>query len=417
MGKSTSTDTRAPKTRIKASTLKGALDDVIDMVEARSTIPILSHVLLRAVDQRIELTATDLDCQAYRDCTSDDRDGPDSRAWLDAIRSFAVMLPAKPLKAILAELDGDAMVTIEAPAGVTDKWSGRVTLRAGRARFQLNALPVGDFPVLGGFDVHSDFMLPCSAMADALAMVEHAISTEETRYYLNGVYLHPDGLELRLAATDGHRLARRTLDGPDGAASFPAVIIGRKAVGILDKLLASAVKAADKDGTPPTVLIEANADGTRLRFAMAAADGGEVELIAKAIDGTYPDYVRVIPIDAPNRATIAKGELADAIKRAAVLVSDKTQTVKAVFADDTLTLSGGSAEIGDASEELPCLYAGPPVTLGLNSKYWRQALAAIASDTVAMQFFDDGLAAVRVSGWENEAEAGALVQVLMPVRV
>jgi len=412
-----STDARAPKTRVKAATLRGALDDVIGIVEGRNTIPILDHVLLQVVDQRLTLTATDLDCWAVRECASDDRDGPDSRAWLDGIRNFAVALPAKPLKAVLAGFDGDAMVTITAPAEVGDKWSGQVTVQAGRARYKLNALPVADLPLAVGPQFEVGFEVPCSRLADALAAVEHAISSEETRYYLNGVYLHPADLSLRFAATDGHRLARWEVDAPDGGTNFPAVIVARKTVRILDKLLASAVKAADKDGSPPEVLVEAANEGSRLRFVMPAAGGGTVELIAKPIDGTFPDYTRVIPTDAPHLATIDRAALAEAIKRVAVLASDKTRTVRATFAEGLLTLSAASPDIGEASEDVPCTYDGPEIVRGINADYWRAALAAAVSDTVAMRFNDDSALPIRFAGWEDNGEVGSLLQVLMPVRV
>lgn len=417
MGRGKATDARAPKTRVKAATLRGALDDVIGIVEGRNTIPILEFVHLEVIDQRITLVATDMDCWAIRECASDDRDGPDSRDWLGGIRNFAVALPAKPLKAVLAGFDGDAMVTIAAPEEVSDTWSGRVTVQAGRARYKLNALPAADLPLAPHLGCDAGFELPCSRLADSLAAVEHAISSEETRYYLNGIYLHPADLDLRLAATDGSRLARWQLDAPEGGLGFPAVIVARKTVGILDKLLASALKAADKDGSPPEVLVEASGDGARLRFVMPAADGGTVELIAKSIDGQFPDYQRVIPSELPYRATINRAQLSDAIKRVAVLASDKSRIVKATFAADLLTLSAASPEIGEASEDLPCNYAGPEIVLGLDAKYWRDALGALASDTIAMGLSEDTAGPVRVAGWEDNSEVGALLQVLMPARV
>jgi len=418
MVKASPKDARSPKTRVRASVLRSALDDVMGVVESRNTIPILDFVLLRAEDERITLTATDLDCWAIRDCASDDRDGPDSREWMDSCRGFAVALPAKPLKAVLSGFDGDAMVTIEAPDEVNAKWAGRVTIRAGRARFKLNTLPVADMPLAAPIeDAGFSFTLPCSRLADTFAAVEHAISSEETRYYLNGIYVHPADRDLRFAATDGHRLARWSLDAPDGGASFPAVIVARKTVGILDKLLASAVKVADKDSSPPEVSVEASSSGSRLRFVMPASDGAEIELIAKAIDGQYPDYTRVIPHEPPHRAAIVRSDLAEAVKRVAVIASDKTMTIKASFAEDLLTLSVVSAEIGEGSEDVPCEYAGPAITFGFNSKYWRDALAALPSDKVAMRFDADTAAPVRISGWDDSGEIGSLLQVLMPVRV
>jgi len=280
-------------------------------------------------------------------------------------------------------------------------------------------MPAAEFPLLdsGGRSVEGAFEVACSRLADSFAGVEHAISTDDTRYYLNGVYVHPgEDFDLRFAATDGSRLARLALDGPDGAASFPPLIIAKKTVGVLDKLLAAAVKTAGKDSPPPAVLIEALAGGTLLRFSMPASDDGEVELIAKTIDGRFPDYQRVIPVAPDHRVTVARAALTEVIKRVTALASDKTRTVVVRIEDDRMTLSTATPELGDASEELPCSYAADPITFGLNGDYWRQALAAIGSDAVAMGITDES-AAIRVSGWEDGAEAGGLLQVLMPVRI
>ncbi|MCT2398508.1 DNA polymerase III subunit beta [Novosphingobium mangrovi (ex Huang et al. 2023)] len=416
-------DKRIPKTRIRAGTLRAALKDVTGVVEGRNTTPVLANVVLEVIDQRLTLTATDLDIWAVRDCATDDRSGPDCKAWLDTIRMFSVCLPAKPLEAVLAEFDADAMVTIEAPAEIDARWAGQVTVRAGKARFRLHALPVADFPLLGAMEIDAGFEMRCSALADAMAGVDHAISTDETRYYLNGIYLHPDNLDLRLATTDGSRLALWSIDGPDGAASFPSVIVSRKTVAVLEKLLAGAIKAADEKAEPPRVLVEANAAGSRLRFAMPAEDGGEVEIVAKTIDGTFPDYRRVIP-DAPeHRATIGRSALAAAVKRMAVLADGKSRAMKIHFAPGQMTLSVRTPELGDGSEELDCAYDGPEIEMGFDSRYLRELLGAIASDTVALQFNPDALGAVRAAGWVPDAgggagsETGPLLQVIMPVRV
>lgn len=412
------TTKRSPKTRVQASVLRGALKDVLDTIEARNTIPIISHVMIAIADQQLTLTGSDLDLWAVRTCASADRDGPDSREWLASVQPFAVCLPAKTLAAVLAELDGDAMVRIEAPAAWTREWSGQVIVSAGKARFKLNALPVTDFPLMGGFDVGSEFEMPCSQLADILAGVDHAISTEETRYYLNGVYMHPAELDLRFATTDGHRLARWRLDGPVGSTTFPGVIVSRKTVAVLEKLLASAAKAAKgSEGEDPSILIEANDAGTRLRFALQVEGDGEVEVVAKVIDGEFPDYTRVIPSSPEQRVTVSRAELAAVVKRVAVLAEGETRIVKLAFGEDRLTISARAPDRGEASEDLACDYRGPAFELGFNSNFLRDALGAIASDMVALRCDADGAAAVRIVGWEDNDEVGALVQVLMPARV
>ncbi|MEO5605576.1 MAG: DNA polymerase III subunit beta [Novosphingobium sp.] len=423
-------DVRKPAVRIKAGSLLAALKDVLGVIEARNTIPLLSHVLIGAGEGAVTLTGTDLDIWARRDLTSDDRDGPGSKDWRDSIKGFAIALPAKPLADVLGEIDGDAMVTLTAPCSGPNGTEVRAVVQAGRARFKLACLPAEEFPLPPHIDVAAEFELPCSRLADAFAAVEHAISTEETRYYLNGVYLHPHQDEgepqvLRFATTDGHRLARLTLDLPDGAASWPSVIVGRKTVGVLDKLLAAAAKTTEgKEVAPASVLVEANGltKGCLLRFELPAADGGTIEITAKTIDGDFPDYARVIPAAPALRAVLARAPLAAAVKRVAVLSEGKSRAVKAAFSDGRVTLSSRSVELGEASEELECEYRGPDATLGFDAKYWRDALLAVATDQIAMAFDapeESGGSAgpVRIAAWDGNGEAGALVQVLMPVRV
>lgn len=410
-------DQRKPAVRVQARVLAAALKDVAAVVEARDAIPILSHVLFEALANDsgggIVLTASDLDIWAVRELDSSDRDGPGSQDWLASVRPFALALPAKALLALVGEFDPEAMVTLTAPDGE----ERRATVSAGRSRFRLNVLPADDFPLPPQIERGAGFDLPCSQLADAFAAVEHAISSEETRFYLNGIYLHPEGLDLRMAATDGHRLARLTLDAPDAGASFPAVIVGSRTVALLDKLCASALKAAG-EGAPPSVSIEANASGGLIRWCLPAGDGGSIEVIAKTIDGSFPDYERVVPADPPLRALVNRAELAGAVKRVAVLVDSKTRAVSACFTPDLLTLTVTTPELGEAREELPCSYDGPEVTLGLNSKYWREALLALASDEIALGFSADPQGPVLLRGIGTaQEESDRIVQVLMPMRL
>ncbi len=411
-------DPRKPAVRVKAGSLHAAIKDVLGIVESRNTIPILSHVRLAGGNGRIEITASDLDIWAVRDLASDNQDGPASKDWIESIRPFAMTMPAKAMGDVLGEIDGEAMVTLTAPHGDET----RAVVSAGRARFKLACLPVDEFPLPPLFSVQASFEVHCSQLADSFAAIEHAISTEETRYYLNGVYLHPVDLDLRMAATDGHRLARLTLDAPDGGASFPPVIVGRKTVGVLDKLLAAAAKTTDgKETEPASVLVEANGEGKGclLRFAMPASDGGEIEITAKTIDGDYPDYQRVIPSAPAYRAVLDRAGLVEVVRRVAVMGAGKSKIVKAEFSKDRLTLSARSDDLGEGSEEIEADYLGPDQVLGFNSAFWRETLGAIASDRIAMAWDEprEGLAAVRVSAWVDSDEDPRLTQVLMTTRV
>lgn len=401
-------DQRIARTRVRAGTLAGALKDVTGVVAGRSLIPVLDHVLITVTDGRIALTATDLDMWVVRELASDDAGEADSAAWKAGTVNFSMTVAAKVLAAVLGEIDPDAMVVLLAP---TDTES-RAVLRAGRARFKLVCLQVEDFPFVPPVDSDAAFEIRCTQLADSFAAVEHAISTEETRYYLNGVFVHPVGLSLRFAATDGHRLARQMIDGPIGAASWPEMIIGRRTVAVLDKLLAGAIKADD------AAVTEVSAAGAgRVQFSLPAADGGDVLLVAKTIDGSFPDYVRVIPTDPPLRAVVDREALSAAVKRVATMTAKESRAVKLEFAADTLTLTAGVPELGEAVEELACEYAGAPLLIGFDSRYLRAALGAVATDRIVLRLTDAG-APLRIEAeGEGSGDDLPLVQVVMPVRV
>jgi DNA polymerase-3 subunit beta len=402
-------DPRKPATRVRAGTLAAALRDVKDAVAGKDTVPILGHVLIDVGDGTISLTATDLDMWATRQLASDDRDGPASKEWIESVRPFTLALPAKALGAIIGGFDGDAMVTITAPGGE----ESRATISAERSRFRLACLPVADFPDVPHFDVAHAFELPASRLADSFETVRHAVSTEETRYYLNGIYVHPEGLSLRMAATDGHKLSRLIQDVPDGAASLTPLIVARRVVALVTGLAAGAAKA--REGA--TVLVEVSSCGLKSRWAMPAADEGEVTVFAKSVDGTFPDYDRVIPSDVDRRVTIAREPLAEAIKRVMAIAPKSSRCVKAEFTDSLARLSLTNADLGDASEELPCVLAGEPITIGFNGEYWRELLGAIATDEVTIGMNDPGAPAAIMAAESDEISSARVVHVLMPMAV
>lgn len=399
-------DTRKPATRVKAGALLAALKDVNEIVQARSTVPILQNVLFEAEGGTIRLTGTDLDRWAVRSLASDDRDGPASADWIKGIRGFVTTLPAEPLQKIVAEFDSEAMVTIE-------KIDNRAKISCGKSTFRLSTLPIEDFPQVPSVEIHASFDMACSALADALAAVDHAVSSEETRYYLNGVFVHPDveALDLRFAATNGNQLARVRVEPPEGALGFPAAIVSRQTVAALQKLLAAAPDESE-------VAIEASDSGHMLSFELPARGGGDVRLVAKAIDGTFPDYVRVIPTHPEQTARIGRAALAEAVKRVSVLATKESRCVKAVFTRDLLTLSVVNPDFGDAVEEVACAYAGPDLAIGFNNQFLRDELLALAADEVALGFTTpDGPVRLRAVEGADGSESDRLVQVIMPMRV
>jgi DNA polymerase-3 subunit beta len=428
MAETKTPDLRLPRTRIRCGALLAAVKDVTGVVAGRSTIPILDFVRFSCTDGAIALITTDLDMWVTRTLASDVMGQPDSAEWKAGTANFTIAVPAKPLEALLGQIDPDAMVTLVAPNGSET----RAVIKAGRARFKLACLPVEEFPLPPPEGMAADgdpveFEMPVGALGDLLGAVEHAVSTEATRYYLNGVFVHPFQLEgepqsLRAAATDGHRLARLAMPVPEGAAAFPPTIIARGTVAVLDKLLARALKAGDD----AAVVIAAEGrigeygQAPRLRFTLPTADDGTAELLAKTVDGAFPDYVRVIPGTVDATAQIVRAPLIEAIKRCAVLGDEKTRAVKLEFEQGKLTVSVTTPELGEGREELPCDLAGDAVTLGADSRYLLAALGAFAGDVVALGLSGPG-GPIRLRAIDGDEAGGGeserLVQVVMPVRV
>jgi DNA polymerase III subunit beta len=405
-------DLRRSAFRIRAGSLKAALGDIAQVVAAKNTIPICSMVLVQAGDGLLTLAATNLDIWATRDLATDDRE-PNSDLWRGSIRAFAVCVPAKPLLAILGEVDADAMVTVEAMDEASATNGGPVKVTAGRSRWTLKGLPSADWPGAVPADWECEFGIKATALADAFAAVDHAISTEETRYYLNGVYFHPDSepggaLDLRMAATDGHRLARLAFDAPEGALGAPNVIVPRQVVSVLVKELARVADEAH-------VGVSFGLAGKLMLFTLPMPDDGTLLIQAKTVDGTFPDYTRVIPSVSTKRLTVEREALLGALRRVAVLAEGKTRAIKLDAEDDRLTLTATSPELGDACEEVPCVYGGEPITWGFDGRYFRDALQAVASDEVRLMLTDSG-GPVRIEGVTGADEA-PLVQVVMPIRV
>jgi DNA polymerase-3 subunit beta len=263
------------KVSIERGDLLKALGRAQSVVERRNTIPILANVLIEAEGDAIHLRATDLDIEVL------------DKATAMVERAGATTVAAHTLHEIVKKLPDGATVSLIANAE-----TGRLEVHAGRSNFSLATLPRDDFPVMGTADYPCNFSIKASVLRRLFDKAKFAVSTEETRYYLNGVYMHAadgaNGATLRCVATDGHRLARIDADLPDGADTLPGVIVPRKTVGELGKLL------SDDDMT-----IAVSVSETKVRFATP-----HITLTSKVIDGTFPDYTRVIPKDNPNRLEV-----------------------------------------------------------------------------------------------------------------
>jgi len=367
---------------IERAALLKSLAHVQGVVERRNAIAILSNVLLDCRDGTLSLTTTDMDLAMVETVT------------VDAMQPGATTAPALTLYDIVRKLPDGAQVEFE------DEEDGKLLLRSGRSRFQLSTLPVEDFPVMTEGELGNRFSFTAEELRSIVDRTRFAMSTEETRYYLNGVYLHAienDNLKvLRAVATDGHRLARIELPLPEGAAGMPGVIVPRKAVGELRKLI------DELSGN-----IEVGLSETKIRFTF---DGGV--LTSKLIDGTFPDYGRVIPEANDKLLEVDRKSFYAAVDRVSTISTEKSRAIKLALSDGSLVLSATSPDAGSASEELEVGYGAAPLEIGFNSRYLLDITQQIEGDTAQFSLADASSPTVV----RDTADASALY-VLMPMRV
>lgn len=361
-----------------------ALGHVQSVVERRNTIPILSNVMIEAGKGRLKLTATDLDIEIVESIPS------------DVLRNGAVTAPAHMLYDIVRKLPEGSQVQAE----LLTQEGGRLSVSSGSVRFELACLPKEDFPQMAAGALPHRFRIAGDDLKRLIDKTRFAISTEETRFYLNGIYVHAvkDGKKhvMRAVATDGHRLARLELDLPDGASDMPGVIVPRKTVAELRKLLDDAEGAVD-----------VSLSDTKVQFV---SDG--VELTSKLIDGTFPDYQRVIPSANDKSLTIDSKEFAQAVDRVSTISADKTRAVKLSVAKDKLTLSVINPESGTATEELAATYSAPALEIGFNARYLLDITGQIEGKDVRFLLSDAGSPTLI-----EDAEDEGTLYVLMPMRV
>ncbi len=371
------------KATIERATLLKGLSHVQSVVERRNTIPILSNVLLEAAaGGGLKLMATDLDLQIVETVS----------AAVD--QPGATTVSAHTLFDIARKLPEGSQVQISAS-------EGKMLIAAGRAKFNLATLPRDDFPVIAEGDLPTRFELPAQTLRQIIDKTRFAISTEETRYYLNGIYLHVaeetgGGPVLKAAATDGHRLARVTVPQPAGAEGMPGVIVPRKCVAELRKLL------DEVDGS-----VEVSLSPTKVRFGL-----GTAILTSKLIDGTFPDYSRVIPTGNDKLLRIDPRSFAQGVDRVATIASEKTRAVKMTLDRDKIILSVTSPENGTAAEEVPGDYTSLGFDIGFNARYLMDILGQIEGDSVEVHLADAAAPTLI-----RESEKAPALYVLMPMRV
>ncbi len=371
------------KFAIERADLVKAVSQAQSVVERRNTIPILANVLIEATPDGVSFRATDLDTEIVY------------RATAQVERPGATTVSASMLNDIARKLPDGALVQL-----TLDVASGRLAVQAGRSNFSLATLPREDFPVMSSSEYGANFAAPASVLRRLFDKSKFAISNEETRYYLNGVYMHvaqgEDGPSLRCVATDGHRLARIDAPLPAGAAEMPGVIVPRKTVAELRKLL-------DDDNTEIAVSVSE----TKVRYATPV-----ITLTSKVIDGTFPDYTRVIPSGNARKLEVDAADFAKAVDRVATVSSERSRAVKLALDEDRLVLSVNAPDAGAADEELSVAYADEPLEIGFNAKYLHEIASQIERENAVFLFNGSGDAALIREGGDNSA-----VYVVMPMRV
>jgi len=368
---------------IERGELLRALGHVTSVVERRTTIPILSNVLLRTRDSTLEFKATDLEREVIESVAA------------DVSAPGAVTVPAHILHDIVRKLPDGSQVDIRRDA---DK--ERLTLAAGQARFALQTLPAEDFPDIAVGQLSHDFELGAQDLKRLIDKTRFAISTEETRYYLNGIYLHTAQVDkaatLRAVATDGHRLAQVELPLPKGGEGMPGVIVPRKTVHELHRLI------EDSSAT-----IKVGISQAKVRFEI-----GTVTLTSKLIDGTFPDYGRVIPQGNDKEMKVSNAEFMSAVDRVSTIASERGRAVKLNIKPDKLTLSVNNPEGGSATEEIGVAYSADPLEIGFNARYLLDIAGQLEGEEACFKLADPGSPTM-----VRDASDESALYVLMPMRV
>ena len=374
---------KAMKSIINRASLLKPLGHVQSVVERRNTIPILSNVLLNGSNGRLSLTATDMDMDIIEtvDC--------------NVIKEGTVTIPAHTLYDIIRKLPDGSDVSIE-----SDNEGGFISVEAGRSNFTLPVLPADEFPTMSGNELSCSFNMPAADVRVFIDRTRFAISSEETRYYLNGIYIHATESNgdpvLRAVATDGHRLARVELPLPEGARQMPSVIVPRKAVVEIRKLI---------EDTESDVSISLSE--SKLCFTI-----GDTVLTTKLIDGTFPDYERVIPTGNDKLMNVNCRELAQVVDRVATISSEKSRSVKLQLKTSTLVLSANSPESGTAREELEVQYESEDLEIGFNSRYLLDITNQIEGENIEFSLADPGSPTI-----VRDQDDSTSLYVLMPMRV
>jgi DNA polymerase-3 subunit beta len=371
------------KASIEQTELFRAMGRVQSIVERRTTIPILSNVLIETRDDHLFLRTTDLDIEV-----------------LDKVKATveipgALTVGANTLYEIVKKLPDGSLIQLSADSG-----SSQLEISASRSRFFLSTLPKEDFPIMASEEYENDFTVKAKVIKRLFDKSKFAMSSEETRYYLNGVYLHPYQEEgknfLRAVATDGHRLAQIDVETPGGLETFTGVIVPKKTVSELRMVL-------ETENDEISISISSN----KIRISNET-----VTLTSKVVDGTFPDYKRVIPVNNEKKLIVNATEFSEAVDRVSTVSSDRSRAVKLSLSSGKLHLSVNSPENGKAEDELLVDYSDDTLEIGFNARYLQELTSQVDGDRVEFSFKSSGDPALM----RDVDDAGA-TYVVMPMRV
>ena len=363
---------------VKSDLLK-PLSHIYSVVEKRNTIPILSNVVIEASENDIAFTATDMEIDILEGIKA------------NVISTGKLTVSAHTLYDIVRKLPDGSEVIMHMK-------ENKLILSCGKSEFTLPTLPFDDYPIMTEITGGKNFSISSADLQNLIDNTKFAISVEETRYYLNGIYLHQNKDEdnLRAVATDGHRLAQVEISLPDGADGMSSIIVPRKTVGEVRKLI------DDTEGNI-NIIVSSN----KIKFNI-----NNCTLTSKLIDGSFPDYQRVIPKDNTNNMIVSTKEFKDAVDRVSTISIEKSRAVKLALSKNNLILKVNSHDTGNASEEIEVSYNKTPLEIGFNSKYLLDVASQIKGKEIQFALSDSSSPALI-----TDPEQEGIIFVLMPMRV
>ncbi|HEX7181733.1 MAG TPA: DNA polymerase III subunit beta [Thermoanaerobaculia bacterium] len=362
--------------RVNRSEFLGELVPMQGIVERKTTIPVLSHLLLTAREDSLHLAATDLDVSLTSRCEAEVR------------REGGIAVQAKKLVEIIRSLTAEEVHLVQ-------EEPKELTIRSGKSRFKIHGLSPDDFPTLPAVEDSRTVSLPFADFRRMIAKVLFAVSAEESRFQLNGALLKLKDGSMEMVATDGHRLAL-VEGGLEASGEEDSVLVPRKALQELQRL--------EGEGK-----LEYRRGEHHLLFRL-----GRRELICRILEGSFPDYERVIAKDNDKKVLFDRKPLAEAVQRVALLTGDRARAVRLQLGSAQMVISAANPDLGEATEEIACDYEGPELRLGINPDYLTQFLSAVETERVRLELKDENTQCV---GYPQDGPDTRYLCVIMPMRI